>query len=265
MTKLIATAVVASLLCSGPVLSAKRSKPKGLLGTEWVDAKGNSRRAQVGLTLESERGVSDGIYRPVRFQWPEGDIQKGPYPGNIAANEEGEVRLRVTIGADGKMSACDIVEPSKVEAFNRHICPHLIRYSRFIPALSDQGQRLTKSYDAVASYELAPRLYSVAPAELTAVPPVRNARPVTEPVLATAGIDASTPRPKDVSYLAAVVSVSKDGNVKGCTLHSATEIDALDRQICDSLKKNLLFRPAINLKTNQPVEDSYTVSLYWKD
>jgi hypothetical protein len=52
--------------------------------------------------------------------------------------------------------------------------------------------------------------------------------------------------------------------VTGCTLHSATEVDALDRQICDALTKNLVIRPAVDLQTNQPVEDSITVSLYWK-
>jgi TonB family protein len=264
MNKLVAAAVMTGLLCGSQMLSAKSAKPKGHLGSEWVNGKGDSRHAQMGLYLKSERGVADGIYRPVQFQWPEGDIQKGPYPGSIAADEEGEVRLRVTIGADGKMAACEIVEPSAVEAFNGHACPHLIRYSRFIPALSDQGERLSKSYEAVASYELVPKFYTAAPMVSADNPPVRKASLTAQPTLATAGIDASTVRPKDVSYIAAAIGVGKDGKVTGCTLHSPTEVDALDRQICDALKKNLVIRPAVDLQTNQPVEDSITVSLYWK-
>lgn len=265
MMKAIIFGVTAAALVLGqPALSAATKKPKGHLGSEWVNGKGDSRHAQMGLYLKSERGVAEGIYRPVQFQWPEGDIQKGPYPGNIAADEEGEVRLRVTIGADGKMAACEIVEPSKVEAFNGHACPHLIRYSRFIPALSDQGERLSKSYEAVASYELVPKLYTAAPMVSADNPPVRKASLAAQPTLATAGIDASTVRPKDVSYIAAAIGVGKDGKVTGCTLHSPTEVDALDRQICDALKKNLVIRPAVDLQTNQPVEDSITVSLYWK-
>jgi TonB family protein len=261
----IVGAALIGLISGTAAFSAdKKAKPKGELGSEWVDAKGDSRRAQMGLYLESERGVAQGIYRPASFDWPSGDIQKGLYPGNIAADEEGEVRLRVAIGADGKMSGCEIVEASKVEVFNRHACPHLIRYSRFIPALSDQGERITKSYNAIASYELAPKFYIAAPPVSADNPPVRKASLAAQPTLATAGIDASTVRPKDVSYIAAAIGVGKDGSVTGCTLHSATEVDALDRQICDALTKNLVIRPAVDLQTNQPVEDSITVSLYWK-
>jgi hypothetical protein len=129
--------------------------------------------------------------------------------------------------------------------------------------LSDQGQRVSKRYDAVASYELITRIQMLAEQEPFPVSPIKKAQPVTQPTLETAGITAETQRPSDVSYIAAAVGVGTDGKVTGCTLHSATENDALDQHICDSLKKNLVIRPAVNLRTNEPVEDSITVSLYW--
>jgi hypothetical protein len=145
-----------------------------------------------------------------------------------------------------------------------HACPHILRYGRFVPALSDQGLRVSKSYDAIASYELIPRLYGAAPAKPFEAAKIRPAQLAVQPTLATAGIDSSTKKPADVSYIAAMIGVEADGKATGCTLHSPTEEDALDKHICDSLEKNLVIRPAVNLRTNEPVEDSITVSLYWK-
>lgn len=261
----LASAVLVALIAGSAAPSAaKKAKPKGELGSEWVNAKGNSRSAQMGLYLRSERGVVPGVYRPVQFDWPAGDLQKGKYPGNIAKDEEDEVGLRVTIGLDGTVTACEITKPAEIEAFNIHACPHVLRYGRFVPALSDQGQRLSRSYDAIASYELVPRITMLAEQQPLPVSPVKKAQPVTLPTLATAGITAETQRPPDVSYIAATIGVDADGKATGCTLHAPTEEDALDKQICDSLKKNLVIRPAVNLQTNAPVEDSITVSLYWK-
>lgn len=252
------------LLCTS-VHAVEAQKSKGEMGSEWVDGNGNSRHAQVGLLLESERGASPDVYRPVTFDWPAGDLQKGRYPGNIARNEEAEVGLRVTIGVDGKLSACEISRPAKIEAFNGHICPHLMRYARFIPALSDKGKRISRSYDAVASYELVPRIESAASSSPSKSVPVRRAALITQPSLATAGIDAQSKRPSSVSYIAAAIGVNADGTANACTLHSATNVDELDKHICDSLKKNLAFRPAINLETKKPIEDVVTVSMYWRN
>jgi TonB family protein len=266
MRALLYSAILVSLMQTGSGLAAEAKKPKGEMGSEWIDKKGNSRRAQMGLDLERERGVQPEIYRPVMFDWPAGDLQKGRYPGNIAKDEEGEVRVRVTVGLDGKLSACEISEKAKIEAFNQHVCPHLIRYARFIPALSENGERVSKSYDAWASYELAPRFYTytASPPGAEVTIPIREASFVVPPTLAIAGIDSTTKRPPDASYIAAAIGVSAEGAVTGCTLHSPTKDDTLDKLICDSLKKNLSVRPAINLQTNQAVEGSLTVSLYWE-
>ncbi len=260
---LVSAVLVALIAGSAGQSAAKKAKPKGELGSEWVNAKGHSRSAQMGLYLQSESGVVPGVYRPVQFDWPAGDLQKGKYPGNIAKDEEGEVGLRVTIGLDGTVTACEITKPAKIEAFNTHACAHVLRYGRFVPALSDQGQRLSRSYDAIASYELVRRKTMLVDQE-PPVSPVKKAQLVTLPTLATAGITAETQRPTDVSYIAAMIGVDAHGKATDCTLHAPTEKDALDKQICDSLKKNLVIRPAVNLQTNMPVEDSITVLLYWK-
>ena len=263
MRALLYSAILVSLMQTGSGLAAERKKPKGEMGSEWVDKSGNSRWAQMGLYLERERGVEPGIYRPVMFDWPAGDLQKGRYPGNIAVDEEADIRLRITVALDGKLSACDIIEPAKIEAFNEHVCPHLIRYARFTPALSETGERVSKSYDAVASYELVPRITSALPPGAEVSIPIRPASLAVQPTLATAGIDSTTKRPPDIRYITAAIGVSPEGAVTGCTLYSATKDDALDKLICDSLKKNLAVRPAINLQTKEAVEGSLTVSLYW--
>lgn len=260
----LASALAAVVLAGSTANSAdKKAKPKGELGSEWVDAKGNSRHPQIGLQLESERGVAPGIYRPVQFDWPAGDLQKGKYPGNIAKDEEGEVGLRVTIGVDGSVTACEVTKPDPIAAFNQHVCQHVLRYGRFVPALSDKGERLSKSYDAIASYELVPRIMMLAPGKEYAAPPVRPAEFIDPPTLATAGIDSNTKRPANVRYIAAVIGVGAQGQITGCTLHSPTEDDLLDTHICKSLTANLQFRPAVELKSGQPVESMMTVSLYW--
>jgi hypothetical protein len=83
MKAIVLSIAASALLLGSPVLSAQPAKPKGHLGSEWVNAKGNSRAAQMGLQIQSERGVTPDIYRPVRLEWPAGDLQKGKYPGDI--------------------------------------------------------------------------------------------------------------------------------------------------------------------------------------
>jgi hypothetical protein len=266
MRALLYSAILVGLMQAGSALAAEKKKPKGEMGSEWVNKDGNSRHAQMRLDLESERGVEPGVYRPVMFDWPAGDLQKGRYPGNFAADEEADIRLRITVALDGKLSACEIIEPAKIEAFNQHVCPHLIRYGRFIPALSDNGERVSKSYNAWVSYELVPRIteYTFSQAEAEVSIPIREASFAVPPTLATAGIDPTTKRPLDIRYIAAAIRVGPQGAVIGCTLHSPTKDDALDKLICDSLKRNLAVRPAINLQTKEAVEGSLTVSLYWE-
>jgi hypothetical protein len=260
---MVGLTLVGILAGTTPLMADKKAKPKGELGSEWVNAQGNSRHAQVGLRLESERGLVPGIYRPVRFDWRVADLQKGKYPGDIDKDQEGKVGLRLTIGADGSVMDCKVTKPDAIAAFNQHACPHILRHGRFVPALSDQGERLAKSFDAVARYELVPVVMMMGPPGKYEAPKVRRAQFVVQPTLTTAGIGVETPRPANVRYVGAVIGVGTEGQVTGCTLHSATDDDVLDRQICDSFKKNLVIRPAIDIQTNQPIEDSITVSLYW--
>lgn len=277
MRALLYSAILVCLMQTGSGLAAEKKKPKGEMGSEWVDKDGNSRRAQIGLDLESERGVEPGIYRPVMFDWPAGDLQKGRYPGNFVKDEEGRVQVRVTVGLDGKLSACDIIEPAKIETFNQHVCPHLIRYARFIPELSENGERVSKSYNAWARYELVPRTTSALPPSAEVSIPIRPTslavRPTfpilpaslaVQPTLATAGIGSTTTRPPDIRYIAATFGVSAEGSRTGCTLHSPIKDDALVKLICDSLKKNLSVRPAVNVLTREAVEGSLTISIYWE-
>jgi protein TonB len=77
------------------------------------------------------------------------------YPTRAAREErEGRVGVRVTIGPDGKVSACSVSGSSGSPDLDEAACDGMTRYARFDPALDDAGNPISASWSTAIVYKL---------------------------------------------------------------------------------------------------------------
>ncbi len=77
------------------------------------------------------------------------------YPTRAAREErEGRVGVRVTVGADGRVSACSVSSSSGSPDLDEAACDGMQRYARFDPALDDGGNPVSSSYSTAIVYKL---------------------------------------------------------------------------------------------------------------
>lgn len=77
------------------------------------------------------------------------------YPTRAAREErEGRVGVRVTVGPDGKVSACSVSGSSGSPDLDEAACDGMQRYARFDPALDADGNAISSSYQTAIVYKL---------------------------------------------------------------------------------------------------------------
>lgn len=77
------------------------------------------------------------------------------YPTRAAREErEGRVGVRVTIGPDGKVSACSVTSSSGSPDLDAAACDGMTRYARYNPALDDAGNPTTGYASTAIVYKL---------------------------------------------------------------------------------------------------------------
>ncbi|WP_232491717.1 energy transducer TonB [Novosphingobium kaempferiae] len=77
------------------------------------------------------------------------------YPTRAAREErEGRVGVRVTVGPDGKVSACSVSGSSGSPDLDEAACDGMQRYARFDPALDADGNPISSSYQTAIVYKL---------------------------------------------------------------------------------------------------------------
>ena len=77
------------------------------------------------------------------------------YPSRALREEvEGTVGVRVTIGANGRVSGCSVTGSSGSSILDQAACRGMERYARFNPALDDAGNPTTGSYSTRITYRL---------------------------------------------------------------------------------------------------------------
>ena len=77
------------------------------------------------------------------------------YPTRAVRDEiEGRVGVRVTIGPNGRVSACSVTSSSGSSILDDAACSGMERYARFNPALDAAGNETTGTYSTTIVYEL---------------------------------------------------------------------------------------------------------------
>lgn len=77
------------------------------------------------------------------------------YPSRALREEiEGTVGVSVTIGSNGRVTACRVSRSSGSSILDQAACKGMERYARFDPALDDAGNPTTGSYSTGITYRL---------------------------------------------------------------------------------------------------------------
>jgi protein TonB len=77
------------------------------------------------------------------------------YPARAIRDEiEGRVGVRVTVGANGRVTGCSVSSPSGSSILDEAACADITRYGRFSPALDDAGNPTTGSWGTTIVYQL---------------------------------------------------------------------------------------------------------------
>ena len=77
------------------------------------------------------------------------------YPARAVRDEiEGRVGVRVTVGPNGRVSACSVTSGSGSSILDDAACQDITRYARFNPALDRDGNPTTGSWGTTIVYQL---------------------------------------------------------------------------------------------------------------
>ena len=78
------------------------------------------------------------------------------YPARAIRDEiEGRVGVRVTIGANGRVTACTVSNSSGSSVLDQAACEGMERYARYNPALDDAGNPTTGQASTTIVYQLS--------------------------------------------------------------------------------------------------------------
>jgi protein TonB len=77
------------------------------------------------------------------------------YPARAIRDEtEGSVGVRVTVGPNGRVTACSVTSSSGSSVLDEAACDGMTRYARYNPALDDEGNPTTGSATTRIVYQL---------------------------------------------------------------------------------------------------------------
>ncbi|MEM6826604.1 MAG: energy transducer TonB [Pseudomonadota bacterium] len=77
------------------------------------------------------------------------------YPSRALRTEtEGNVRVTVSVGPNGRVSGCRVSQSSGSSILDEAACKGMSRYARFDPALDASGNPTTGSYSTIITYRL---------------------------------------------------------------------------------------------------------------
>lgn len=78
------------------------------------------------------------------------------YPARAIRDEiEGRVGVRVTVGPNGRVTACSVSSSSGSSILDDAACEGMQRYARFNPALDDAGNPVSASWSTTIVYQLS--------------------------------------------------------------------------------------------------------------
>ena len=203
------------------------------------------------VVAQPDEGAHDA--RPVDMaDWAKAIQQNYPSEA-LMKGVDGTVTMRIDIGADGRVSSCEVTETSGSPVLDSSACSGMETYARYEPARDAQGQSIASSTTQSVRYVLPKNAF---------VPPAfDHPVPVQENAWREAAFDReynAALREADVKYVVFQLVIDESGNPSGCGMNVSTGDAALDRQGCAALLEHAQFKPAM-LPNADKVPGSYWI------
>lgn len=164
----------------------------------------------------------------------------------LRANEQGTTGFRLTIGTNGRVTACEVTSPSGSAALDRATCRILQSRARYRPARDSYGNPAAGSDSGRVTWRLPPvespagELRAGIPVPFT---PAAARAPFASFVTArdypAAALRA---RQEGATYVRLVVGIT--GRVIACDVHDTSGSDALDAASCRIARARAAYTPA---------------------
>ncbi|MEE9433813.1 MAG: energy transducer TonB [Sphingorhabdus sp.] len=113
------------------------------------------KRSRLSTCRAPERDQSASAKpRNSRGSW----VTQNDYPTrSLQREEEGTTSIRLTVGANGKATACAVTGSSGSSALDRAACKNARRRARFTPAKDKKGNSIAGSYSTRIRWQMPPR------------------------------------------------------------------------------------------------------------
>jgi TonB family protein len=144
-------ALVARIGADGALL-ARFAPPHAPLMLYWVDSCAEQVAAH-------DPGSGRAAATPPVDAGTESVLTFDDYPGAaLRGNQQGDVTVRLTVSAKGRVSDCHIVRSSGAALLDQNTCWVLARRMRFVPARDAQGEATESAYDQAVSWRIPPEV-----------------------------------------------------------------------------------------------------------
>lgn len=107
-----------------------------------------------GIDVEAHRTLSRPV-RPLNFDDFSQRIRQDYPKAMISKRLEGYLRVRLSVSADGRPTACHLQSPLNDETFNRTACDTLMEHAQFSPALDAVGRPIASFFQTSIVYRLS--------------------------------------------------------------------------------------------------------------
>jgi TonB family protein len=198
--------------------------------------------------------------RPIPKSNPGSWINMYDYPNRSIQDEaEGITGFHLTIGIDGLVSSCEIMQSSGDPALDLATCSNITRRARFQPALDDAGNPTTGIYNNRVKWQIPEDpSYAIQIDTLNTSPHLSGGYNIylnrEYPAFARAL--------RQGGEVTVAVDVSDMGRARACTVTQSSGFAALDAQSCNIAKKWTNYMPA-NDEAGKPISGQAKHQFFW--
>lgn len=188
---------------------------------------------------------------------------------------EGLVKFRLSVGSDGKPTACQIISITGDRRLGDHTCRLLMRRARLCPATDRKGQPIASEWSGSIRWKVpdepayATRLEPdqpglMADAVAYTLQPSQPAIPKGDPAdwITVQDWPEHPVRTVEQGTVEFRLEIGRDGRPAACRITQSSGFDALDSTTCILLMRRAKFWPATNDKS-EPVDGSWSGRMHW--
>jgi len=183
-------------------------------------------------------------------------VSNDDYPAEALWNdEEGTTGFRLTVGTNGRVTNCEVFEPSGSASLDETTCRIMRERTRFSPARGSDGNPMEDSLDAWIHWRLARDEDEIVPRRARPIVPLASL--VTPEDYPEAALDARAEGTTQFS-----LSVDESGRVGDCLVTVPSPSPALDSAACQIMRRRARFTPA-QTPEGVPTADMHRGHIDW--